>query len=93
MTYGGKERRITMVFTARVEYYNEYEEKIERVNLFMVAEDFSSAVNNITKYYGKDAVESISIDTFAPENFLEFTEDDEDLFEMVKSKLIKRVVW
>lgn len=82
-----------MFFTARVEFFNEVEIKVQTNCSFVCAETFSEAAEQLINYYGEEHLESMTIKAFAPYNVLDFEPIDEELFEKVEETLGERVVW
>lgn len=80
-----------MIFAVKVEHYIPEETEIEKCGLFVTAKDMHDVINKINAYFGKDNIESISMEYFSPDNFLLFS--DEELYDLVKNKLAKEVIW
>ena len=79
-----------MIFAVKVEHYIPEETKIEKCSLFVTAEDMHDVLDKINSYFDKDSIESISMEYFASDNFLLFS--DEELYDLVKSKLEKEII-
>lgn len=85
-----------MMFIAHIKFYSEYstkENQIESRNCFVPGNDMCDVIHMMEDYYGKNDIEEITIKAFSPDNFLEFTEEDRDLFSSVQYVLGKEVVW
>jgi hypothetical protein len=83
-----------MLFAADVRFYCEYKEKDDLQHLFVCAEKFTDAIEQISGWYGEEAIESIDIEAFGPDNMLIFKSgEDEELFFDVKDSLSKEVIW
>lgn len=82
-----------MIFEVKVEYHEEWDEKIESSSIFVCADSVIKAVQQVSNYYGENILESIDVRPFSPDNFLIFTEEDEELFRIVKHHLEENVVW
>lgn len=79
-----------MIFKVKVEYFSEFENKMVNTNLFLAASNIQEAVKEVDTYFG-DTLEELSIGYFAPDNFIQF--DNEEMFTMVKETLEKDIVW
>lgn len=83
-----------MIYVVTVERWDEYDECFKKNNLFVAGEKFIDVVNEMDQYYNEKSIESISIKSFSPDNFLEFESDKDDhIFSMIKETLGERVVW
>ena len=82
-----------MVFTAKVEFYEECEGKVRTHNLFITGENYAEALQKMINYYSEAAIESFTLAEFAPEEFVIFEEKDEELFKTVKKTLGEEVLW
>lgn len=82
-----------MIFTAGVNFYESADEVDLKDKLFVCANNFSEAIEKITRYYGENNVDSISIFAFSPFDFLYFSEENHELFNEVQNVLAKDVVW
>ena len=85
-----------MMYTAKVKFYSEFsdlEDKIETKFCFVPADSLNEVVEIMGQYYGKTAIEEITIGVFSPDNFLEFDVDLVDMFYDVKATLGSRVIW
>ena len=87
-----------MMYIAHVRYYNELsnrENQMEDVHCFVPGDSFHDVINTMEAYYGKNEIESITMEVFSPDNFLEFSDSlhDKDLFKAVKETLEANVIW
>lgn len=83
-----------MLFVADVRFYNDCNDKEDLQHLFVCAEKFTDAVEQISGWYGEEAIDSIDIEVFSPDNMLIFKSgEDEELFFDVKDNLGKEVMW
>ena len=83
-----------MLFAADVRFYNDCNDKEDLQHLFVCAEKFTDAIEQISGWYGEEAIESIDIEVFSPDNVLIFKSgEDEELFFDVKDNLGKEVIW
>ena len=85
-----------MMYTAKVSWYNEYSEKMDKMDIafcFVPADSMQEAVDKMEQYYGKNDIEEITITAFSPDNFLEFGERHADMFYDVKATLKEDVIW
>ena len=89
-----------MTFVAHVKYWAEYlndgSGDYKNVSCFIVADSFSEVVNIIMDYYGKDYVEKLSIETFGPDQMLEFDDNNIDesyLFNEIYNQLAPKQIW
>lgn len=80
-----------MTFAVKVEHYISEEAKVEKSSLFVMAKDMHDVINKMNNYF--ESIESISIEYFSPDDFILFDEEDKHLFEIVKYKLEKKVIW
>lgn len=83
-----------MLFAADVRFYCEYKEKDDLQHLFVYAEKFTDAIEQISGWYGEEAIESINITAFSPLDMLVYeTDEDETLYHETKVSLGEKVVW
>lgn len=83
-----------MLFAADVKFYCEYKEREDLQHLFVCAEKFTDAIEQISRWYGEEAIESIGITVFSPDNMLVYeTDEDEALYYETKDSLGEKVIW
>lgn len=82
-----------MIFIVKVEHYEEWDEKIKSSSMFVCADSIVEAVQQVSDYYGENTLESVDVRPFSPDNFLVFTEEDEELFNTVKRHLEGDIIW
>lgn len=83
-----------MLFAADVRFYCEYKEKEDLQHLFVCAEKFTDAIEQISGWYGEEAIESIGITVFSPDDMLVYeTDEDEALYYETKDSLGEKVLW
>ena len=82
-----------MMFTAKVKYYQEVSGDVKTHNIFVTGDTFREVVEKISEFYGETNLESISVNSFSPDNMLIFEPEREELFTMVESTLAKDVIW
>lgn len=83
-----------MLFAADVRFYCEYKEKDDLQHLFVCAEKFTDAIEQISGWYGEEVIESINITVFSPLDMLVYeTDEDETLYHETKVSLGEKVVW
>ena len=83
-----------MLFAADVKFYCEHKEKDDLQHLFVCAEKFTDAVEQISGWYGEEAIESFYITAFSPDNMLVYeTDEDETLYYETKYSLGEKVFW
>ena len=82
-----------MIYVTRVKFYDDDTQDSKYYDCFVVAESYMDAVQQMVDYYGEHYIEKLYVEIFAPNNFLEFTSDDHNLFDTVKERLSKRVLW
>ena len=83
-----------MLFAADVRFNCEYKEKDDLQHLFVCAEKFTDAIEQISGWYGEEAIESINITVFSPLDMLVYeTDEDETLYHETKVSLGEKVVW
>ena len=94
------QKGVFMTFVAHVKYWAEYlndgSGDYKNVSCFIVADSFSEVVNIIMDYYGKDYVEKLSIETFGPDQMLEFDDNNIDesyLFNEIYNQLAPKQIW
>lgn len=82
-----------MMYVAKVKYYIPEEEKSEEESLFISGSHYHDVTEKLTGFYGEGEIEAMSISIFGPDDFIVFDDEDKHLFEIVKDKLEKKVVW
>lgn len=82
-----------MMYVAKVIVYEPDYNEIRTEQLFISGDNYSDVTEKLVNYYGENETENISISIFSPDDFVQFDEEDSDLFNMVKSKLEKKVIW
>ena len=82
-----------MIYTVKVKFYVEYEEKIETTYCFVPGASFHDVIDKMENYYGKEAIEEISIALFSPNDFLEFQSKVSDMFYDVEHTLSAEITW
>lgn len=83
-----------MLFAANVRFYCEYKEKEDLQHLFVYAEKFTDAIEQISGWYGEEAIASIGITAFSPYDMLIYeTDEDEALYYETKNSLGEKVSW
>ncbi len=82
-----------MMYVAKVKYYVPEEGKSEEESLFISGDNYCDVTEKLTGFYGENEVEDIFISLFGPDDFIAFDEENKHLFEIVKDKLEKRIMW
>lgn len=82
-----------MIYITRVKFYDDYEQDSKYVDCFIIADSYADATQQMVEYYGETDIEKLYVEVFAPDNFLEFGENDHALFDQVKDTLGRRVIW
>lgn len=82
-----------MMYIAKVKYYIPEEGKSEENCLFISGDNYSDITKKLIGFYGENEVEDMFISLFGPDDFIYFDEEDKHLFEIVKDKLEKKIVW
>ena len=83
-----------MLFAADVRFYNDCNDKEDLQHLFVCAEKFTDAIEQISGWYGEEAIESIDITAFSPYDMLVYeTDEDETLYYETKDNLGEKVLW
>lgn len=82
-----------MIYTAEITVYDPDENEMRKEKLFISGDNYSDITNKLINYYGENELEDMFISLFGPDDFIAFDEEDKHLFEIVKDKLEKKVVW
>lgn len=82
-----------MMYVAKVTVYDPDYNKTRTEQLFISGDNYFDVTEKLISYYGENETENIFISIFSPDDFIQFDEEDGDLFNMVKSKLEKKVIW
>lgn len=82
-----------MIFTVRVEHYQEWNNSNATNSLFVCANTFEEVAEKISSYYGEDCLNSMNISCFSPDDFLIFDEEHTEEFCDIKNKLGEKIVW
>ena len=82
-----------MIYTVKVEHYEEWDDAVVHASMFVCADTIVEAVQQVSDYYGEKCVESIEVRPFSPDNFLVFTEKDIELFHTVARHLEEDIIW
>lgn len=68
----------------KISYYDDFKEQFKNVAGIVCAENFSTAIEKLEKYYGD--IESVLLLEYLAEDVIEF--DDYDTIETIKSNII-----
>lgn len=69
-----------MIYVATVEHYQDWNEKKTTSFMFVCADSTVKAVEQVSNYYGEEALEDITLSPFSPDNFLIIDEKFDELF-------------
>lgn len=85
-----------MVYKATIDWYSDLDNKTLKRGMFLVADSWSDAMNNLVYLYGEDEMEKITLEPFEGGRGLVFNLDDpgqRELFSMVSDILGEEVIW
>ena len=82
-----------MMYVAKVTVYEPEDGVTITDQLFISGDNYSDVTDKLVNYYGENELEDMSISIFGPDDFIRFDEEDKHLFEIVKDKLGKKVIW
>lgn len=82
-----------MMYIAKITVYDPDDNDMRKEQLFISGHDYSDVTDKLINYYGENELEDMFISLFSPDDFIVFDEEDKHLFEIVKDKLEKKVVW
>lgn len=82
-----------MMYVAKVTVYDPEDNETRTEQLFISGSYYSDVTEKLISYYGENETEDMSISIFGPDDFIVFDEEDKHLFEIVKDKLAKKVIW
>lgn len=69
-----------MIYVATVEHYQDWNEEKTTSFMFVCADSTVKAVEQVSNYYGEEALEDITLSPFSPDNFLIINEEFDELF-------------
>lgn len=78
-----------MIFAGGCRVYNDLNNKEEDHNVFVLADNFGAAVDQLSNYYGEGNLIKMNMEAFSPDNFLECSKEEYDtLYKSMKDKVI-----
>lgn len=80
-----------MFYTGKVHWYSEFTEKDVDSGFFLVADNYTEAVEQVCRYYGDHEIYNLSIEALAPDNIL--VTEDMQLYEELKDKIAEDTLW
>ncbi len=82
-----------MMYVAKVDYYILEDDKREEDQIFISGDSYTDVTKKLVSFYGENEIENMFISLFGPDDFILFDEEDKHLFEIVKDKLEKKIIW
>ena len=91
-----------MMYVAKVDFVDEFDDDGRRTRhtsaLFIPGESYIDVMTRLAKFYGDNNIESVKLEMFSPDDFLEFgystsTLEEMELFTEVERVIGDKVVW
>lgn len=85
-----------MMYVAKVNFIDEFGDDGRRTRhtsaLFITGKSYTHVMAQLAKFYGNDNIESVKLEPFSPDDFLEFDYSTSELEEMELFTEVERVI-
>lgn len=85
-----------MMYVAKVDFVDDFDDNGRRTRhtsaLFITGKSYTHVMAQLAKFYGDDNIESVKLELFSPDNFLEFGYSTSKLEEMELFTEVERVI-
>ena len=82
-----------MFYTFKATYYNDIDNKEEKLKGFTIGESYHDAMEQLIKFYGELELMSVTLAPFTSSNLIEFREEDFDIYKLARKAAEKNVMW
>lgn len=85
-----------MTFSYEITWWNEFKGEngaFEKIKGFIVAKNYFDATKKLTRSFGEKETEYLSLEPFAPDDFIEFRENKIALADYIKAQLKEDIMW
>ena len=80
-------------YIGKVHWWNDCDNKEEVCNFFCVGEDYADAMERCIRHFGEDETISITLEMFNDNEFIEFWNEEESIFNEAKAMAIEHALW